>query len=204
MATGIKVQGLHGILATSKCSKTVNPEFIISIGAMAFAIAGTIASGGTLAPLLTTLEPMFNTAVKTDVYETNDCKSENHTQTLLDGKTTLKLIPGKTAEATLFSFDAVRIGGYNAFDAKARINSNFFLATSIPGGKGGSLKNCCVAPKADWLSASMSGPLSNSEVIQHVNYFLGTNGLSAKSNVGTIIGNHKDNCGNIDGIKIVK
>ena len=201
---GVAVKHLEGVLSNSRCSKTVNPDFIIAVGAMAFSVATTIATSGAAAPLLAALEPQFNTAVHTQIYSVNNCTSQNTTQTLLNGKTTLKLKPGKIAAATLFSFDAVNIGGYNAFDNNASINSNFYLSTMIPGGSGGELKSCCVAPKGDWLSASMDGPLSNSELMQHVNSFLGTNGLSGKTNVGTVLGNHKDNCGDIDGIKIIK
>jgi hypothetical protein len=203
-AAGVVVHKVEGAMSASSCKKKVNPEFVIGVGAMVFAVAGTIATGGTLGPLLLTLEPQFNTVVKTKVYEENDCKSQNTTQTLLNGKVSLKLKPGKITSATLFSFDAVMAGGYNAFKSEANINSSFHLSTMIPGGKGGELKGCCVAPKGDWLSASMNGPLSNKELINDVNFFLGTNGLGAKTNVGTTVGNHEENCGKIDGIRILK
>jgi hypothetical protein len=201
-ANGYKVSNVEGVLARAKCSSQVNPEFIIAVGAMAFAVAGTIATGGAAAPLLVTLEPMFNKAVNTEVYTVNDCKSETFKKTLLNDKTSISLKPGTIASARLFSFDAVSIGGYNSFRNEAGINSSFYLATMIPGGKGGSLAGCCMAPKADWISYSMEGPVSNSELINHVDYFLGINGLKATTNAGTIVGDHVQNCGFIDGIRI--
>ena len=197
---GPKVIELGGVLALSECEMKVNKQFIISAIELASAIALVIVAPPSAPAVISTLTTQIKTIATTEVYDVKSCGSEDKTKVLINGKTSLNLKPGKVVTATLFSFDNLDIGGHHGFKAEARIKSDFFLAAAIPGGSGGTLGSCCSANKADWVSASMEGPLNDDELIDQVNQFTLGYGLKAKSNVGSVADDHVKNCGKVDGI----
>jgi hypothetical protein len=197
--SGKKVIAAEGIKAVGDCNMTVNKQFVYNAIDMAAAIAATTVSGGALAPVLAS---EIKNVMKEELFTANSCSSQLFTKTLLDGEISLFLLPGKFVSAKLYSFDHVKMKGKNGFFSLAKINSDFALATSIPGGTGGKMQSCCMAPKGDWLSGSMQGPVSEPDLVKGIDLFLTKNGLSAKANVGTVIGNHEENCGKIDGIQL--
>lgn len=202
---GLKPVAFGAANVISDCEYQVNKDFILNTLALAGVIATTALTGGTALAAIPVLEPAIGKVLTTEPFDVNKCKSESRKAILISGSTTMVLKPNKVAKARLFSFNAIELGVKSAAKAAAKINSNFYLATLIPGGAGGTMKNCCSNRKADWLAASFANsPNNDNELKNKVNLFANTIGLNANSTVGRNQGTPQDYtayCGYKEGIR---